>query len=91
VPRAAARRSQVVPRSRQPGQPDEAMPRQPRRCAGRQAGAHRRSEGSPMTRSTDSYPTGRKALTVCPGGFEGSTSRALGLTGPFLQLGLASF
>jgi hypothetical protein len=31
----------------------EAMPKQPRRCAGRQAGAHRRSEGSPRTKSTD--------------------------------------
>jgi hypothetical protein len=27
----------------------------------------------------------------CPGGFEGSTSRALGPTDPFLQLGLAPF
>jgi hypothetical protein len=63
VPRAAARRSQVVPQSKQLGsrrgdveqskrlgnQPDEAMPRQPRRCAGRQAGAHRRGEDSLST------------------------------------------
>jgi hypothetical protein len=106
VPRAAPRRSRVVPRSKQLGSQTrrcraeqaarQAARRgdaeQPRRCAGRQAGAHRRGEDSPMTmtRSTDSYPTGRNALTVCPGRFGGSTSRTLGPTDPFLGLCEAS-
>jgi hypothetical protein len=32
---------------------DAKQPKQPRRCAGRQAGAHRRGEDSPLTRSAD--------------------------------------
>jgi hypothetical protein len=54
VPRSkAARRSRVVPRSKQLGkQPDEAMSSS-RGDARRQAGAHRRGEDGPLTRLTD--------------------------------------
>jgi hypothetical protein len=48
--------SRVVPRRKQLGkQPDEAMrdAEQPRRCAGRRAGAHRRGEDSPLTGLAD--------------------------------------
>jgi hypothetical protein len=76
VPRAAARRSRVVPRSKQLGSQarrcraeraaGQAARRgdaeQPRRCAGRQAGAHRRGEDSPATGLTDLNPIGGKRL-----------------------------
>ena len=82
MPRAAARRSQVVPQSKQLGSqtrrcragkrlgkyPGEAMPRQPRRCAGRQAGAHRRGEDEPRSEVNGFPPHWKKALTVYPEG-----------------------
>jgi hypothetical protein len=66
-------------------QPDEAMPSeasgwasgQPRRCAGRQAGAHRRGEEPPEMRSTDLYPHWNKRLRFLQGRLRSSTSRAL--------------
>jgi hypothetical protein len=106
APRAAARRSRVVPRSKQLGSQTrrrraEQVARQAARRgvpstrgdarAARSGGRAQEGRRQPHDEVTGFLPHWKKVLTVYPGGFEGSTSRTLGLTDPFLGLCEASF